>query len=104
IVNAQRGAVRPPPPGSRVPAWLRRIVLRGLQADPEARTPSMEALLAELGRDRGRPVRWAMSIGAGALIAGVTAIVVGQGDGRCEGQDDPWAGAWSDGRRAALVD
>jgi tetratricopeptide (TPR) repeat protein/predicted Ser/Thr protein kinase len=35
-----------------VPAWLQRAVLRGLEADPAARYPSMHALLAALGRDR----------------------------------------------------
>src|SRR5262245_20983678 len=46
--------VREPPAGSRVPPWLRRIVLRGLRAAPAQRHPSMEALLAELSRTPGR--------------------------------------------------
>jgi len=43
-----RGEVKPAPPGSPVPGWLRNVLLRGLSPDPEARYPSMEALLAAL--------------------------------------------------------
>src|SRR5262249_34017330 len=39
------------------PASLRRILLRGLNADKERRFPSMEALLAALTRDRTRAPR-----------------------------------------------
>ncbi len=38
-----------------VPAWLQRIVDRGLQADPSQRWPTMEPLLLALSRD---PTRW----------------------------------------------
>ncbi len=48
------GRVRPVPEDSRVPAWLRAIVLRGLSQDPAARWPSMDELLDELGRDPDR--------------------------------------------------
>ena len=44
------GAVRPPAQ-ARVSAWLRDVVLRGLQADPGARWPAMEPLLAALASD-----------------------------------------------------
>ena len=44
------GTVRPPAQ-ARVPAWLRDVVLRGLRADPEARWPAMEPLLAALAAD-----------------------------------------------------
>jgi diguanylate cyclase (GGDEF)-like protein len=35
----------PPPPESRVPKWLHRVVMRGLSRDPAHRFPSMAALL-----------------------------------------------------------
>ncbi len=35
----------PPPPESRVPKWLHRVVMRGLSRDPADRFPSMQALL-----------------------------------------------------------
>ena len=37
----------------KVPAWLRATIRRGLARDPNQRFPSMDALLAELTRDRG---------------------------------------------------
>lgn len=46
-----RHAVQPPPDG-RVPDWLHAAIVRGLAPTPADRWPSMEALLAELGRDR----------------------------------------------------
>ena len=48
------GNVRPAPGSSRVPAWLRAIVLRGLSVDPAARWPSMRALTDALTRRRQR--------------------------------------------------
>ncbi|HWM87260.1 MAG TPA: serine/threonine-protein kinase [Kofleriaceae bacterium] len=44
------GAIRPPPRGRVVPAWLRKIIRRGLADDPDARYPSMDALLADIDR------------------------------------------------------
>jgi serine/threonine protein kinase len=46
----EAGRVRPPPAGARVPAHLRRAVLRGLRADPRERPASMDQLLAPLDR------------------------------------------------------
>jgi eukaryotic-like serine/threonine-protein kinase len=46
--NVVGGKVRPEPSDVRVPAPIRRALLRGLSADPAARFPSMEVLLAEL--------------------------------------------------------
>ena len=66
-------AAAPPKPASRkVPAWLRRILRRGLAADPERRYPSMDDLLAELGQGARRPRRVLMAAAAGiVLVAGV---------------------------------
>jgi tRNA A-37 threonylcarbamoyl transferase component Bud32/tetratricopeptide (TPR) repeat protein len=57
--------------GRAVPGFLRRAVLRGLADDPSARFASMDALLAELGRD---PARTARRV-AGAVLA--VAVVAG---------------------------
>ena len=58
------------PPGSaRAPSWLRRLILRGLAVDPQARHASMAALLAELGDDpRARHRRWLAVAGAVAVV------------------------------------
>ncbi|HEX4422084.1 MAG TPA: serine/threonine-protein kinase [Kofleriaceae bacterium] len=65
------GVVRPAPAGSRVSGALRAIVLRGLSVRPGDRFPTMDHLLAELGRDRARPWRWTAIIAAavGAALA-----------------------------------
>ena len=61
-----RGELRSAPRGSRVPARLRRVLRRGLHADPKQRFPSMTALLAEL--DPRRPRR------AAAVLVTVIAL------------------------------
>jgi serine/threonine protein kinase len=65
--NVCAGNVRPAPAGSRVSGALRAIVLRGLSARPGDRFPTMDHLLAELGRDRARP--WRRTAIAAAAIA-----------------------------------
>jgi len=77
----QQGQFLRPAAGRRVPGWLRRVLVRGLSAAPEARFPSMDGLLdaLEAGRRRERQPRAAMAmvwmalgvaIGvAGALLA-----------------------------------
>jgi serine/threonine protein kinase len=68
------GRVKPPPPGSRVPSSLHRIVVRGLSVRPGDRYASMNDLLGALGRDRGRPLRaWAYA-SLVALVAMGTAL------------------------------
>jgi predicted Ser/Thr protein kinase len=71
--NACAGRVRPPPARTRVSGALRAIVLRGLSARPGDRFPTMDHLLAELGRDRARP--WRRT----ALVAAALAVALGLG-------------------------
>ena len=55
----------------RLPAWLRRVLERGLAADPAARYPSMDALLDALERRHLRTYeRWGLrGLGAAGLAA-----------------------------------
>lgn len=48
------GKLVPPPGDRKIPAWLHRILLRGLAPEPADRYPSMAELLHELSRDRRR--------------------------------------------------
>jgi eukaryotic-like serine/threonine-protein kinase len=65
--DAHAGRVREPPAGTRVPVWLRRVVLRGMRPRPEDRYPSMEALLAALEKDPAvASRRWLV---AGSVLA-----------------------------------
>lgn len=69
VAVKSRGAVLSPPTGSRVPTWLHAVVLRGLAVDPKARWPSMDAFLAELGRDRRTALRrWLFGAATVALV------------------------------------
>jgi hypothetical protein len=65
------GRIQKPPRDHRVPARLRKILLRGLSTKRERRYPSMNAMLAELAVPPSRPFRkLAIAIGAGVLVAG----------------------------------
>jgi tetratricopeptide (TPR) repeat protein len=73
--QAAAGEVRVAPHNSKVPLWLRRIVLKGLQPDPKLRYPSLGALLRDLGDDPR--IRWrrrllAASVATLVVLAGVT--------------------------------
>jgi tetratricopeptide (TPR) repeat protein len=105
LIEAKRaGEVRPAPAGSRVPAWVRRHVVRGLSYRREDRFPSMEELLAALRRDpwvRRRRV----AIGA-ALVAGVAAAALAWPRARavspCAPLGPKLAAAWNAQRRATV--
>jgi tetratricopeptide (TPR) repeat protein len=103
------GKVRPAPRGSRVPRWLRRVVLRALAVEPDARFPSMDAMLAELGRDRR--AGWRRAAAAAVLVTiAVGAAVAGWRAHRaspirpvaCGGAGQDLAGVW-DGPRKKIV-
>jgi tetratricopeptide (TPR) repeat protein len=69
-------ALRPPPASSKVPTWLRTVVVRGLAGDIAARYPSMNALLAALDADPTRTRRKLAVIGASVLgVAGLVSAV-----------------------------
>ncbi|MDC0720798.1 serine/threonine-protein kinase [Nannocystis bainbridge] len=67
-----------------VPAWLQRLVLRGLAHDPGARWPGLDALAAELARDHGRRRRVvAIATATTAALVAVLAAVL-------------WVSSWRD--------
>ena len=65
VASVLDGRVQPAPARSRVPRWLRRVLLRGLAVDPTRRFPEMSTLLAAL-----RPPSRPLQIGVGALALG----------------------------------
>lgn len=67
--------VRAEPAGSKVAPRLRRVLLKGLRADPDERFATMEQLLDALDR-ASRARRWPLAIGAAAFAAGA-AIALG---------------------------
>jgi serine/threonine-protein kinase len=69
--------LRPPPAGSSVPRSIRMMLSRGLRAKPEARYPSMQALLSGLeARSSARRGRWAAAAIAVLSVAVGTAAFV----------------------------
>ncbi len=99
LESLRRGTVRPEPPGSRVPARLRTVVLRGLRTAPGERYPSMEELLHALERDpaavRRRWLAAAMVIlVTGAVFSGFGYIQAGRRE-LCSGAEEKVAEVWS---------
>jgi len=92
---------------AKLPSWLRRVLARALAADPQARFPSMTALVAALDRGRKRPARVALVAAAVALAgagAGVAFAVSGQSRGAtCQRAGDKVAAAWSPEQRAQVI-
>jgi tetratricopeptide (TPR) repeat protein len=94
------GEVRPPPARTQVPSWLRAVLLRGLAASPDARWPSMNALVEALERDPKRRLRrWAFAGAAAALVV-LAAVAVGRSSSSadvCGGGPARLAGVWEIG-------
>jgi hypothetical protein len=83
-----------------VPRWIRRVLVRGLASDPEARYPSMAALLDALARDPAARKR-KIALAAGAAVVAATAGVLlwpAQRDTGCDA-DAAFANTWSDAHR-----
>jgi tetratricopeptide (TPR) repeat protein len=102
-------AGRPAEPGRApgVPAWVRRVLLRGLRSAPEERFGSMEALAGALSRDPGR--RWRRT---GAAVLGLAALAGGlwgyarwleEKQGVCRGAEARLAGVWDAARRETVA-
>jgi tetratricopeptide (TPR) repeat protein len=98
------------PRDRKVPAWLRRVVLRGLSRDPAQRFPDMPALLAELTRDHDRRLRRiGLAVLAGlALVGGALGyrwFLLRSHDealGLCASAADNLVGVWDAERRAKV--
>jgi hypothetical protein len=71
--NVLTGAILPAPKGSRVPSWLRRVLVRGLATQPAERYPSMNALIGALSRDVKRRRTIAIAAAAGVVMLGAGA-------------------------------
>jgi eukaryotic-like serine/threonine-protein kinase len=103
------GRIRPAPRTGRVPAWLRRALVRGLEVSPERRWPSMSALLAELDEAPRRRRRPLIAVGGTAALVTVgAAFALGRAapadePGSCTGGDALVASAWSPARRSAAL-
>ena len=101
-----RGEAIEPPAGASVPKWLRKVVSRGLLPEPEARWPSMSALLDALraNPDQSRR-RWLMAASAFVVVgAGVggNAFLDQRARARCDEHAAAIEVTWNDRIRADL--
>jgi tetratricopeptide (TPR) repeat protein/tRNA A-37 threonylcarbamoyl transferase component Bud32 len=98
--NVLAGRVVAPPRNAQVPRWLHRIVMRGLEVDPERRYPSMSALLADLHRDVSRRRRRIALAVLAVVLAGAAALVpiyLGRARSQlCQGGEEQVAAVWND--------
>jgi serine/threonine protein kinase/tetratricopeptide (TPR) repeat protein len=65
------GRLRPEPPGTSVPGWIRELLVRGLARHPAERWPSMNALLAEMEKQPAIASRRRFANAAAAKLAGI---------------------------------
>jgi serine/threonine protein kinase/tetratricopeptide (TPR) repeat protein len=92
-----------PPRGSKVPAWLRKVVVRGLSPSSEDRWPSMTALLDALTDDPARRHRRAsMGVLLGAVMLGSASLIwtmLERPHSPCEGMEVHLVDVWDQTRR-----
>ena len=101
-VEVVGGAVEAAPAGSNVPAWLREIMLRGLEPDPDLRFPSMSALLAALSRDPNAARRRVLAIAGAVVVVGVSALGISRlaaVEPPCSNTATHLEGVWDDDAR-----
>jgi tetratricopeptide (TPR) repeat protein/predicted Ser/Thr protein kinase len=101
------GLFEPPPPGSHVPAWIRRLLEKGLSRRPADRHASMQDLLDALAKD---PAIRRQRIALGVLFGGVVGVAVwgytrpaAESGPSCDRAVEQMDGVWDDARRADVA-
>lgn len=102
-----RWIIKKPPAARAVPAWLHKLVVRGLAEDPSQRFATMRVLVAALKNDpRIRRRRIAIGIGAAAFLGAGVAFAITRPDPQesliCQGADQKLVGVW-DARQNVAV-
>ena len=100
------GRIAPPPRGTKVPAWLHRVVLEGLSPDRDRRFSSMEALLVALQDDPSVRTR-RLAAAAGVLLvlgagAGAYRYTQARKAAECRTEGEALAAVWSAARQAEV--
>jgi tetratricopeptide (TPR) repeat protein len=107
VLQASLGKIREPPSKSRVPGFVRRVVLRGLAARPEDRFEGMDALLRALDRDPQRTRRRVLALCVTAIAGGAVAWAGAQlgtaTEDPCAAEAGRIAATWNDDVRRELA-
>ncbi len=112
IANVTRGRVREAPKGTRVPAWVRVVLVRGLSVGPSERFATTDELLAALESDPSRRRRRIALVG-GSIVAVALGVAGVDGMRRyeraqkiaaCEGASASIGEVWNDAAKARLHD
>ena len=105
--NILGNKIRSAPSDSDVPGWLRDVVLRGLEVEPDKRWPSMDALIVALGRDPdARRRRVVLAASAALLIAGASVVTwraLREPTNTCESSEQELKGVWDATSKAAVL-
>ena len=99
------GELAPPVRKTSVPIWVRRVIARGLRADPAERFPSMDALLAGLSSDPATRRQRYLAAGLAATIAlsvGTWVLAADPGARPCDEPGRALDGTWDDQARAQV--
>jgi len=106
VTKLKVGQPHAAPKGAEVPGWLRKIVVRGLATDKDARWPSMAALLDALTDDPTlRRTRWRVGAMVVLLVGAVgsgTWYAANRGTMVCTAMDTPLTKIWNDVRRQQI--
>ena len=106
INHPKRTLAAAPPSSSDVPAWVGRVVMRGLSLDPVDRFPTMAELLRGLENDPARGRRRAAAGAGVALLLGLSAFAAVRAQGQkralCRGGDERIGQVWSPDVRARV--
>ncbi|MET0404677.1 MAG: serine/threonine-protein kinase [Cystobacter sp.] len=96
--------IQEPPKDTKVPAWVRQVLMRGMSLDPQDRFPSMRELLDALSHERRRAQRQRWAVGACAVGVGVAVVggVLYRQSQVCAGADAPMTEVWKPGTGAEL--
>lgn len=117
LARIEAGQVTPTAAARRLPDRIRRVLLRGMSADPACRYPSMDALVSVLeARARPRWRRWGPAGVGVAVVAGGTWLVLGSTPSVvkvqvrsivaapeiCSGADDKVDEVWDESRKEQI--
>ncbi len=106
IDRVTEGRVNEIPRDTPVPGWVHRVVLRALQARPELRYPSMNALITALQADPARRRRRGMAAAAAVVLGGLAVYGASRGFTQdrnvCTGAQAQADEVWNPGRKATV--